>query len=203
MKKAIKLLVILLSMLLLCAFGRILNDRSQLQNAILRLHIVANSNSAEDQAVKLRVRDAVLAYLNPEINNISDKESAMRYIRTHVAQLERIANNVLTHSGITDTATVSLSKEHFDRREYESFSLPAGVYDSLMITIGSGSGKNWWCVVFPAFCIEASSGSVHDAAVAAGVSESLVDTIQRSSRYEVRFFLLDCLGRLENFLLKA
>ena len=118
-------------------------------------------------------------------------------------ELEQAANAVFQAEGFSDRAVVTLTREEFPTREYDTFSLPAGVYDSLRVTIGSGEGRNWWCVVFPSLCVPAASDGTADMAVGAGFSDSLTGAITEEPEYEVRFFLLDCIGYLENLFHKG
>ena len=95
---------------------------------------------------------------------------------------------------------MSFRRELFPTREYDTFSLPAGVYDSLRVTIGQGEGHNWWCVAFPSLCLSAASEEFADKAAGAGFPDSLTGALDGEEKYEVRFFLLDALGELEKFL---
>lgn len=181
-----------------CA-ASLLNDRKCLDQQLIRLHVVANSDSKEDQKLKLQVRDRVLSYLEGAMDENCGVESAKVYLQGHLQEIEREVNTYLTEQGSKDHATVSLGKEDFDIREYDSFSLPSGVYESLRITIGNGEGKNWWCVAFPRLCLPAVNSSFEETAVSAGFSEPLIPTLKQEKGYEVRFFLLDIMGRIENF----
>ena len=105
---------------------------------------------------------------------------------------------MLDAEGVKDRANVTLTAEEFPTRIYDTFTLPAGIYDSLRITIGSGEGHNWWCVVFPSLCVPAATEGVADTAASAGFSDGLSGAITGQSGYDVRLFLLDCLGKLEN-----
>ena len=180
--------------------GNVIADRERLNEELIRLHVVANSDSAEDQAIKLRVRDAVTESLRTSMADITDVETAKTYIRDNLAKIERIANQVLQKAGEPETAVATFQEEAFDTRVYDTFTLPAGVYESLRITIGGGEGKNWWCVVFPTFCIPATTEEFHDVAVGAGFPEDLAGALEGKDEYEIRFFLLDALGKLENIL---
>lgn len=177
----------------------VFQDRNTLNEEILRLHVVANSDSEEDQAVKLKVRDAVIGELEQVMNGLSDKEEAEQIVKEKLQDLQKAANAVLDAEGFSDRAIVTLTAEEFPTRFYDTFTLPAGIYDSLRITIGEGEGHNWWCVVFPSLCVPAAVEGVEDMAVGAGFSDSLTGAITGQQGYEVRFFFLDCLGRLENF----
>ena len=123
----------------------------------------------------------------------------MAVVKENLAALEAAANKVLQELDAKYHAAVSLEQEEFPTRDYETFSLPSGVYDSLKVTIGSGEGKNWWCVVFPQLCLPAASTQVEDVAVSAGFSQDLGKTLIREDGYQVRFWLLDRLGKVQNF----
>ena len=199
MGKLAKFLLILDIFVVLILFGGLLADKQMLSNNVLRLHVVANSDSADDQKIKLQVRDAVLSVLEPALASVTDKKYAECYIENHLREITDAANSALKAAGTDDRATVTLCREEFPVREYETFSLPSGLYDSLRITIGNGEGKNWWCVVFPSLCISAASKDTSDVAVSAGFSDTLTGAITGDKEYEFSFFFLDCLGRLENF----
>lgn len=202
MKKIAKLMVLCLLLLSAVWFGSVLSDRNALREDIIRLHVVAESDSQEDQTVKLQVRDAILAQLQSAMENLPDAETAKSYIQNHLPQLQETANLVLEQAGVAARAVVTLGKEAFPTREYETFTLPAGVYESLRITIGTGQGHNWWCVVFPTFCVSATSDGMADTAVSAGFSQSLAGSLTGEKPYQVRFFLLDCMGWVENLFHK-
>ena len=180
--------------------GTVAADKLELQENVIRLHVVADSDSQQDQQVKLQVRDALTAYLQPVLDDLPDIDAARAYLQTQLPELEQVANDVLKAAGQTATAVVSLAKEAFSKRDYDTFSLPSGIYESLRVTIGSGEGKNWWCVVFPSLCVSATSDSLVDTAAGAGFSDSLIGSISGKQDYRVRFFVMDCLGWLENWL---
>ena len=175
-------------------------DRQLLREELIRLHVVAASDSEMDQALKLKVRDAVVESLKAEMNNLTDPEQAKEYLQQNLPKIEALANRVLREAGCSDVATVRLCLEEFSRRVYDTFTLPAGIYQALRITIGEGEGKNWWCVVFPSLCIPATTDGFEDVAAAAGFPESLTAALEGKEGYEIRFFLLDVLGQLENVL---
>ena len=190
---------------LLAAFfwcGTLIADRQRLRQELIRLHVVAASDSSEDQAVKLQIRDAVTESLQKEMRNITDMEQAKAYLQENLPKIRTIANRVLTQAGFDTEAAVSLCKETFDTRVYDTFTLPAGVYESLRITIGEGKGKNWWCVVFPSLCLPATGEGFEDVAAGAGFPETLSSTLTGEAGYELRFYLLDLLGKAENILFR-
>ncbi len=199
MKKLLKFTCLLTLLLLVFQCGTLLADKRALHDDVIRLHVVANSDSPADQAQKLLVRDEIMQYLEPISSAVDNKDEAAAYLRARLPELENIANRVLARSGSTLKAAVSLREETFDTRHYDTFSLPAGIYDSLRVEIGSAQGKNWWCVVFPSLCLSVTCEGMQDAAVSAGFDDGLTSTLTGEPGYEVRFFFLDCLGKLENF----
>ncbi len=199
MKKFVKMCTFLLVIGFFVWLGGFLEQGRSVKENLIRLHVVANSDSQEDQALKLQVRDEVLQKLNSAMASIPTAQEAKAYLAEHLEELEDYINDYLRQLGRAETAAVSLQKEEFDTRHYDTFSLPAGVYDSLRITIGQGQGKNWWCVVFPSLCLPATSEDFADTAAGAGFAEEVTNSYQRKEDYQVRFFLLDCFGWVENF----
>ena len=202
MRKALRRIGVCLLAAALIWFGGLLRDKQTLREELIRLHVVGASDSAEDQAIKLRLKDAVVESLREDVGKLADVEEARTYLQTHLPKIESFANNFLREIGCEDTVRVSLGQEEFSARVYDTFTLPAGVYDALRITIGEGEGKNWWCVVFPGLCLPATSDGFEEAAACAGFSDTLTAALEGDEGYEVRFFLLDVLGRMENFLHK-
>lgn len=198
MKKLIRRIAFCLLLTALVWCGTLIADRQRLNEELIRLHIVANSDSAEDQSLKLQVRDAVTESLQKSLANVADVGQARAYVEDNLPKLQELANSVLRSAGCTEEAVVSLCREAFDTRYYDTFTLPAGVYEALRITIGEGTGKNWWCVVFPSLCIPATSDGFADAAAGAGFPDTLSGALSGDDGYEVRFFFLDALGKLEN-----
>ena len=200
MKKLWKLLCFSLALFAVFWLGTVYSDRQALNNNLIRLHIVANSDSESDQSLKLQIRDAVTQLLQQTMQQMPSAEEAKAYLSAHLSELEEYVNQLIRELGYSDTAKITLGKEAFDTRRYDTFTLPAGQYTALRITIGEGEGKNWWCVVFPTLCLPATSEDFADTAVGAGFSGDLTESLQTDS-FHVRFFLLDCIGRIENFFL--
>lgn len=129
-----------------------------LQTNCIRIHIRANSNSAEDQAVKLKVRDAITAYLTDALDGAETKQQAARVIENNKQKLRQIADTTLYQSGFAYKTSVRLNNEYFPDKEYDGYTFPAGRYDALIVELGSGKGDNWWCVAFPPLCFVPSTG---------------------------------------------
>ena len=200
MKKLMKRVIFCLLLAALVWCGTLISDRQRLNEELIRLHVVAASDSVADQSLKLQVRDAVVDSLREAMEDIGDAEQAKIYLQENLAKIEKIANCALMAAGCDDSAKVTLVEESFGKRGYETFRLPAGVYSALRITIGEGNGSNWWCVVFPTLCEGATTEEFADIAAGAGFPDSLSGALQGEAEYEIRFFLLDVLGRLENLL---
>lgn len=136
---------------------------SDLSSSVFRLHVIANSDSDEDQALKLKVRDALLAYMNSLLDSTSSKSEAMEIANTHLQDFELIALNVIHSEGYNYSVDISIDKCNFPTKSYGDVTFPAGVYDALRVKIGKASGHNWWCVMFPPLCfVDVSSGIVPD-----------------------------------------
>ena len=187
-------------LLIVCVvwIGMLIADRQKLRQELIRFHVVAASDAQEDQAVKLKVRDAVMEALGAELQNLTNMEQARIYLEENLPKIESVANHVLAQAGFSDTARVSLCVEEFTTRVYDTFTLPAGLYESLRIVIGEGDGQNWWCVVFPSLCLPATTDGFQEVACGAGFSDTLTQTLE--GEHEIRFFFLDALGNVENFL---
>ena len=197
MRNFLKAIFVCQILLCLIIVGLLHADKQTLSNNVIRLHVVGNSNSVADQMVKLKVRDAVVAYLQEPLSDVQNAQDAKMMINSKLDDLELTVNKVLKDAGSEVNATINLGKEEFDVRHYDTFSLPSGVYESLRVNIGEGNGKNWWCVVFPEFCIQASAKDMRAEAVSSGFSTNLTRTLVDPD-YKISFFLLDCIGKLEN-----
>ena len=182
--------------------GGLIADRQKLRSELIRLHVVGASDSEEDQTVKLQVKDAVVEYLYTAMEEIGDVDQAKAYVQENLPKIQKVANDALTALGVEPTAVVTFCKEEFGRRIYDTFTLPSGVYDAIRITIGEGEGRNWWCVAFPVLCFGITTEELEAVAAGAGFSEELTGAITGQEEYEIRFFFLDLLGRLENILFR-
>lgn len=176
----------------------LVSERKQLHDNLIRLHVVANSDSYDDQQLKLQVKDAVIESMKEDLQRFSDISQARQYLQENLPRIEQTANAVLKRAGVNCETMVTFCRETFDTRYYDTFALPAGIYESLRIVIGDGDGRNWWCVAFPTLCLPTSRDGFETTAVGAGFSNALSNTLAGEEGYEVRFFVLDQLGRLEN-----
>ena len=144
--------------------------QQQLSDKVLRLHVLANSDSEADQALKRKVRDSVLETASAILADCPDRETAEQRLSAALPEIEDAARARIAAEGGKQTVTAELRPTVFPTREYEDFTLPAGEYLALRVVLGEGEGHNWWCVVFPPLCAETTS-SLSQTAMAAGLTE--------------------------------
>ena len=197
-KRVAALVLLIVSALTVSVCAALQAQQQRMSEKIIRLHVVANSDSAADQAVKLHVRDAVLAAARQALQGTDDPQQA---IAQALPQLEAAANAALAAQGSRDTASVSFRRELFPTREYDTFSLPSGVYQSLRVTIGAGGGHNWWCVIFPSLCVPATADGFVQAAEAGGFTRAEIGLMtQADEGYVLKFRSLELLQALKKAL---
>lgn len=161
----------------------------------LRLHILAASDSEEDQALKLSLRDEILRKYAPQLSKAESKDEAAALAESLMPKIQAAAENFIRSKGYSYGVTVTLTEEWYDTRVYESFTLPAGVYTSLRVIIGEGDGKNWWCVMYPPLCIDIATES-------APADDALIDYTDEECRlitsggYSIKFKLLEIISSL-------
>ncbi len=164
MKKKIAVFVpvFLAFILFICSFVPLITTGESISNKVLRLHIIANSDSDYDQNVKLKVRDEVLKLSGDMFADCKTLEDAKNVSQNNIDLIQSVANNTLSSLGCSEAATVAVAKEYFSTRIYDDFTLPAGIYDSIKIVIGNGEGHNWWCVMFPQVCLSGCTKDLED-----------------------------------------
>ena len=160
--------------------------QQQLSDKVLRLHVLANSDSEADQALKRKVRDSVLETASAILEGCPDRETAEQRLSAALPEIEDAARARIAAEGGKQTVTAELRPTVFPTREYEDFTLPAGEYLALRVVLGEGEGHNWWCVVFPPLCAETTS-SLSQTAMAAGLTEEEVALITESNGYQLKF----------------
>lgn len=137
------------------------NTISNLSNSVFRLHVIANSNSEEDQNLKYLVRDELISYMNNLCTNVSSKEEAVFIAKEHSEDFNKIAKKVIKEKGFDYDVKISIGNFAFPTKQYGDITLPSGFYDALKVEIGKSEGKNWWCVMFPTLCfVDVSNGIV-------------------------------------------
>ena len=168
---------------------------TDLKNSVLRLHIRANSDSREDQELKLAIRDRILEQSDTVFDECTDLESAIASAKRNSEEIEEIANSVIKEYGYDYTACVSVGESYFETREYDDFVLPAGNYRSLIVNLGKAQGKNWWCVVFPAVCLPAADAELNDSA-----SSESSKIAENAPKYVMKFKVVEWYEKIKQRL---
>lgn len=166
----------------------------RVRDNILRLHIKANSDSHEDQQLKLKVRDAVLQVSEEIFGGCGSEDEAVKAASENLELLTETAQKEVFANGFEYPVTVSVGDAWFETREYESFTLPAGTYEAVRINIGEGDGKNWWCVMFPSLCIP--SAKAQESLESAEIKEQ--EIVTEPERYVVRFKVVEVFEKIKN-----
>lgn len=145
----------------ICAISYAKSVSEDLENSVFRLHVIANSDSKEDQNLKYIVRDKLLQYMNSYLSNTSTKEDAIKIANEHLDEFKQVAINTIKEQGYSYNVNVKVGNFKFPTKTYGDISLPAGFYDALRVEIGEAKGQNWWCVMFPPLCfVDVTSGVV-------------------------------------------
>ena len=174
---------------------------TEIYNKVVRLHVLANSDSEEDQAVKLAVRDAILNVTVPLLQDCQTQEDAIARLTENEATLRDVAKRVLRQEGFDyDAVNVTLGIESYPTRSYDQLCFPAGEYISMRVELGEGEGQNWWCCLFPPLCLGAATVSnedAEDACISVGFTPSQYKIITESDKpvYRARFKILELFGR--------
>lgn len=178
-----------------------LNTQRDLADRVVRLHVLANSDTEEDQALKLLVRDAVLERATEILEQSEDRESAEALLRESLPELEALAGETVRANGYDYAVTAELEDTSFPTKEYDGFALPAGEYLALRILIGEGAGQNWWCVVFPPLCLGSVSETTQETALEAGLTENQVSLMTGEDEgYVVKFKAVELLEQFKGWL---
>lgn len=171
-----------------------------LAQKMIRLHVIANSDSDADQALKLEVRDKVLDFTTTVLQRSADMEDAQVRLRKELTRIETIAQREIAAQGYDYPVTAQLASAEFPLKEYDGFSLPAGEYMALRLVIGEGAGQNWWCVVYPPLCTAAAT-DMPETAIRAGLSGDDVSLItEEDAGYVLKFRSLELWEQLRQWL---
>ncbi len=155
------LLILLAAFIIVSAYSYVSAVSYDIADSVFRLHVIANSDSAEDQALKYKVRDSLLNYMNSLVTSTTSKDEAMEIVTNNIDNFKNIAEATIKENGYNYSVNITVGKHSFPTKYYGDVSLPAGIYDALRVEIGSASGQNWWCVMFPPLCfVDISSGIV-------------------------------------------
>lgn len=198
-KKVVLILFLFLIFLIFSIFSYASNISNSLENNIFRLHIIANSDSIEDQSLKLKIRDNIISYLEKICDNCKSKTDFKDVINNNLDNLKQIAENTVNECGFNYKIKLEIDNFYFPTKEYGNISLPAGYYDGLKIKVGNAIGQNWWCSLFPPLCFtDISSGIVEDEAkdnLEKNLSKEEFSIISSSnSIYKLKFKLIEFLN---------
>ena len=162
-KNTLILIILFSTFLILTAYSYASTVATDISSSVFRLHVIANSDSKEDQDLKYKVRDELISYMNNVSSNFSTKEEVINYSISHLDELEEVAENTIIKNGYNYNVNVEIGNFEFPTKTYGDISLPSGYYDALRVKIGNASGQNWWCVMFPPLCfVDVTSGVVPD-----------------------------------------
>ena len=160
-KYSILLLILLFLYIVVSAFSYVNAVSKDISESVLRLHVIANSDTVEDQELKLKVRDRVLAYMNTVAKETTSKQEALQIANKHIEDFKQIALDTIHENGYDYDVTIKIGNFSFPTKVYGDICLPSGFYDAVRIEIGEAKGQNWWCVMFPPLCfVDVSSGIV-------------------------------------------
>lgn len=173
--------------------------KKNIENDVLRLHIPANSDSMEDQNVKIKVRDEILEKAKNEnwFENCTDSENAVEKAKNYIDEIEKTADSVLKENGFDYVSKAEITKMHFDERNYEDYTFPSGEYTAVRITLGKGEGHNWWCVMYPNMCIPcAENVEADDEKADEFFSEKEKDVLKNPEKYRFKLKICELLEKL-------
>lgn len=210
MKNLKRYLIVFLLLLIYVIFYSVSyanNIMADLSNSIFRLHVIANSDSDEDQNLKYLVRDSLIQYMNSLTTDIHSKEEAIQLANKHIDDFYSIAKKVINENGFEYEVKISIGNFAFPTKYYGDISLPAGFYDALKVEIGEAKGQNWWCVLFPSLCfVDVSDGVVPEES-----KEELQSTLlneeynlisSQSSEYKLKFKIVELFENSKIFTAK-
>lgn len=169
-----------------------------LSSKILRFHVLANSDSVEDQELKLKVRDAVGVYMQQELAGVTQMEETEKIVLENLGNIEETAERVMAEEGYTYSAKATLAQVDFPEKIYGSYTFPAGEYEALQVVIGEGEGQNWWCVMYPNMCFFNSVYEVVEEEADESLRQTLTTeeyaAVMENGNYQVKFKFLSFLN---------
>ncbi|MCI8589185.1 MAG: stage II sporulation protein R [Clostridiales bacterium] len=166
-------------------------EDADIYNKTVRLHVIANSDSQEDQALKLKVRDAILTKIAPLLEGTENKEDAENILRENIDLISQTAQQTVYEEGFDNEIHIDFDREYYPRREYEAVTLPAGHYLSMQVKIGENKGQNWWCVLFPMLCTTSAKPEEELTQAGFTVNQIRLITDSDSTRYKIKFKFLE------------
>ncbi len=197
-----KILICALAVLTLALISAIfpIHGEAAIYDTVVRLHVVANSDTDEDQALKLKVRDAVISVITPAVKNCKTQAEAAEAINSIIPNIESAALTAIAENDFSYPVSVKLCREYYPTKSYESCAFPEGKYLSLQVLIGEHEGQNWWCCLFPPLCLSAATAddksSNEDAFISVGLTDEQYKLITETKdpKYRVRFKILETIS---------
>lgn len=187
---------------LICAvilsFARFDARCDELRESVLRLHILANSDTTEDQRLKIKVRDNILKVTSKSFESAESLEDAIDIAESDMDKIINTAQKTIKDEGFNYTVSANIERNFFENRIYDDFTLPAGVYNSLTIRIGKAEGHNWWCVVFPGVCLPAAEKDTLEKAV----SNDSAKVAKNASKYKISFKTAEIYEKIKHKITK-
>ncbi len=176
-----------------------IHGEEKIYDSVVRFHVLANSDSEEDQRLKLKVRDEILLLTAPALEGCASREDAQKILSELLPQIKETAERVIESEGYSYPVDVVINEEYYPTKEYESCNFPEGEYMSLRIIIGEGEGQNWWCCLFPPLCLSSATGKEEneDAFISVGLTGEQYKVITETDtpKYKVRFKILEVIQR--------
>ena len=196
MNKTIKVFVpIFLLLLIISAYiTPFIETSERISDDVFRLHILANSDNENDQALKLKVRDAVLEQGQNVFTQCSSLDEIIYSCENNIDLFRNTAEACIRQNGYDYAVNAYVDKEYFNTREYEEITLPSGIYNALKIEIGEAKGRNWWCVMFPAICLP----EVSESKMTEVLDEEEMELINSGSKFEVRFKIVEIYEKIKS-----
>ena len=191
LKRFFVILILLFLFVFISALSYVEAVSKDIADSVFRLHVIANSDSSEDQSLKLKVRDNLLSYMNTLAKNCSSKEEVIELAKEHEQDFKNIAEQTIIENGFDYSVTIKIGTSDFPTKTYGDISFPAGTYDALRVQIGEAKGQNWWCVMFPPLCfVDVSSGVVPEESkqeIKESLNEEEYDLISKTDDNEIHF----------------
>lgn len=198
-KVNVAMIIGLLFAICLSSFSVFAKECASVRESVLRLHIIPNSNSIKDQTVKLKVRDEILALDETMFDNVTNLEQAVSTSAANIDLIKAAAGQVLAENGYYYPVSVEVEETFFDTREYDTFTLPAGRYEAVVITLGNGNGKNWWCVLYPPLCLPAAMPQEE---MKKAMTDEQIALVDGKQKYEIKFATVEIFQKIKEYLTK-
>lgn len=179
-------------------FAGFMNDCEEIRHSVFRLHILANSDTVSDQKLKLKVRDRILEETGYLFEDVKNSKEAEKIANKNIDNIIKVAQQEVYNQGYNYKVNAYVCNMYFNTRDYEQFSLPAGKYDALRVTIGEANGKNWWCVLYPSMCLP--SAKPRENLEKSNLEKSQTDIIEQPKKYKAQFAIVELYESIKNKL---